>query len=218
MVTDKPKIEESADVTLLEAMKTEDLVEKADSQLALKESDMPTATSAMPPPPSPNVWNEFKTSILNLDADNPIFVLSIDTLVDMDLSTLFPELPLYEAPQPNDADAYIDELEYGRVVPITKFISQKTVIKKKSPPTRKRTAEEAFMNVDEEQDEVPQLPKHDKYDTSQYLSRKSLVATVHYCQFYNRTWILIACFFFSVVCTTQSQGYTCHTTADSTTA
>ncbi|KAI9284069.1 hypothetical protein BC943DRAFT_353222 [Umbelopsis sp. AD052] len=170
METDEPKIEGSADVTLLEALKTEDLTDKGDSLLAVKESDTPTTTSAMPPPPSPNLWNEFKTSILNLDIDNPIFVLPIDTLVDMDLTTLFPELPLYEAPQPNDADAYIDELEYGRVVPITKFISQKTVIKKKLPPTRKRTAEEAFMQMELDQEEVPQLPKHDKYDTAQYLS------------------------------------------------
>lgn len=172
METDDPKIEGSADVTLLEAMKTEDLTDKADSLLAAKESETPTTTSAMPPPPSPNLWNEFKASILNLDVDNPIFVLPIDTLVDMDLSTLFPELPLYEAPQPNDADAYIDELEYGRVVPITRFISKKTVIKKKLPPVRKRTADEAFMQVDDDQEEVAQLPKHEKYDSTQYLSRK----------------------------------------------
>jgi chromatin modification-related protein VID21 len=179
METDELKIEGSADVTLLEAMKTEDLTDKADSLLAVRESDTHTTSSAMPPPPSPNLWNEFKTSILNLDVDNPIFVLPIDTLVDMDLTTLFPELPLYEAPQPNDADAYIDELEYGRVVPITKFISQKTVIKKKSPPTRKRTAEEAFMQEDDDQEDVPQLPKHDKYDTAQYLSRKRYNAHLH---------------------------------------
>jgi hypothetical protein len=180
METDEPVIEGSADVTLLEAMKTEDLTDKADSLLAAKESDTPTTTSAMPPPPSPNLWNEFKTSILNLDVDNPIFVLPIDTLVDMDLSTLFPELPLYEAPQPNDADAYIDELEYGRVVPITKFISKKTVIKKKLPPVRKRTADQAFMQVDDDQEEVAQLPKHDKYDSTQYLSRKRFAISYIY--------------------------------------
>lgn len=175
-MTDELKVEESVDTIMLEAVKSEEKTEKFEAQMTVKENGTTTtmASSVMPPPPSPNVWNEYRASILNLDPDYPIYLLPFDTLGDLEISSLFPELPLYEAPQPNDTDAYIDELEYGRVVPITKFISQKTVIKKKIPPTRKRTAEEAFPDTDEQQEDVPLLPKHDKYDSTQYLSRKIL--------------------------------------------
>jgi len=172
MVTDELKLEESADTTMLEAVKTEEKMEKVDSHLPTKdiETTSTASVSTMPPPPSPNIWNEYKTSILNLDPDNPIFLLPIDTLSDLEISSLFPDLPLYEPPQPNDTDAYIDELEHGRVIPITKFISEKIVIKRKTPPSRKRTSEEAFSDTDEQQEDVPLLPKHDKYDSTQYLS------------------------------------------------
>lgn len=179
MEMDEVKLEESTDSAMLEGEQTEQKIEQLDSQISTQDSQpsAPSASSTMPPPPSPNLWNEFKTAILAMDPDNPIFALPIEGTTDFDLSTLFPELPLYEPPQPNDADAYIDELEYGRVVPVTKFISQKMNIKKKVPPSRKRTAEEAFVDSDILSENVPQLPKHEKYDNTQYLSRMySLIA------------------------------------------
>jgi chromatin modification-related protein VID21 len=181
MEIDEVKMEEPTDSTMLEGVKTEQKTEQLDTQTSSQENQPSalSASSTMPPPPSPNIWNEFKTAILAMDPDNPIYALPIDGTTDFDISSLFPELPLYEPPQPNDADAYIDELEYGRVVPITKFISQKMSIKKKAPPSKKRTAEEAFSDTGSSQEDVPQLPKHEKYDNTQYLSRmyNSLVVT-----------------------------------------
>lgn len=215
MVTDELKLEESADTTMLEAVKTEEKMEKVDSHLPTKdiETTSTASVSTMPPPPSPNIWNEYKTSILNLDPDNPIFLLPIDTLSDLEISSLFPDLPLYEPPQPNDTDAYIDELEHGRVIPITKFISEKIVIKRKTPPSRKRTSEEAFSDTDEQQEDVPLLPKHDKYDSTQYLSRKMKLAIRSAIMVYH----ILTFSPPSIVCTSKSQRHTCHSATHTTT-
>lgn len=86
----------------------------------------------MPPPLSPAVLQKCRPSILDLDPNVTIF--SLDTLEAQlegvhigafDVNALFPDLPLYGPPNPDDNDAYLDEAEHGRVTMISRLMTSK---------------------------------------------------------------------------------------------
>lgn len=86
----------------------------------------------MPPPISPAVIQRCRPSILELDPNATMFSLEIlepyldgTELGSLDINALFPDLPLYDAPNPDDNEPYVDEAEQGRVTMISRLMSSR---------------------------------------------------------------------------------------------
>lgn len=140
-----------------------DSIDESKAMLKLKGkavalSDM----SSMPPPVSPNLIHQYRSTIIDLQADTTVFMLAavVDVTL-LDPQSLFPDLPLYEPPKPEDNDAYWDEVEFSRVVPITKFIARKAV-KREEPvgigKKRRRPEDWDDTYVDAEEDRSREEP------------------------------------------------------------
>lgn len=121
---------------------------------------------------SSQLMQDYRTLIQFLNPDQTIL-----TLLDEqdDILSLFPELLLYTAPDRDSIgnDPYLDEIEYGRIVPF-KLSTQRIVLQKK---TRKRNADGQHtyhIVPDQPEESVKLLPKHERYDTTPQLSRKCI--------------------------------------------
>ncbi|KAF9159697.1 chromatin modification- protein VID21, partial [Actinomortierella ambigua] len=87
----------------------------------------------MPPPISPASIQKCRPVLLGLDPTITVFNLdSLSVLMEensniatLDINLLFPDLPLYGPPSPDDNDPYIDEAEFGRLTMINRLISSK---------------------------------------------------------------------------------------------
>jgi len=125
----------------------------------------------MPPPLAPSVVQSCRPHILELDAR--VTVYSLDTLEPLlggapigtlDLNALFPDLPMYGPPNPDDNDAYVDAAEYGRVTMISKLMASKPPSLDFGPVAsqivyikRKREPLAEMDDFDEEDARVPRL-------------------------------------------------------------
>lgn len=125
----------------------------------------------MPPPLAPAVIQKCRPSILELDTSVTMFSLdNLEALMEgtrigsLDINALFPDLPLYGPPNPDDNDAYLDEAEHGRVTMISRLMSSKPPQLDFSPLAsqvvylkHKRDPTEEMDDFEEEDARVPKI-------------------------------------------------------------
>ncbi|KAF9350215.1 chromatin modification- protein VID21, partial [Mortierella sp. AD094] len=125
----------------------------------------------MPPPIAPAVLQKCRPLILELDTSTTVFSLdSLESLMEgvhlgsFDVGALFPDLPIYGPPNPEDNDAYVDEAEHGRVTMISRLMSSKPPVLEFGPLAsqivyvkRKREPIAEVDGFDEEDARVPRI-------------------------------------------------------------
>ena len=125
---------------------------------------------------SQKILQNYRSKIMELDPNHTIVTLAMEDIGEFDIHSIFPDLLMYEPPNPDYDDPYFDEAEYGRIVAITKLITNKIVLKKRQRLSRKRKIDGEPVLIDEpEQEEenvVKTLPRNERYDTSPLVSRK----------------------------------------------
>ncbi|RUP11987.1 hypothetical protein BC936DRAFT_139874 [Jimgerdemannia flammicorona] len=173
------KLRSQSDNELIDAMAIDGL-EESKTTLKLKgKAVMPSDMLSMPPPVSPNLIHQYRSAIVDLQSDKTIFMLTaMADVMLLDPQSLFPDLPMYEPPKPEDNDAYWDEVEFGRVVPITKFIARKAVRREEpaiAGKKRRRPEDWDDGNMDAEEERlrdepVKPLASFMRYDTAPLIS------------------------------------------------
>lgn len=145
--------------------KMESIVEESTS--------MPTTPPIVPTTLSPTVIQEYRDIFTNFDPNMPIMTLSVEDLGEFDASALFPELLTFGPPDPRFEDTYFNELEYNRITPISKLIAKQITLKAPQRYSRKRDIDgNPIIIYDENKDEIKQLPRHERYDSTPLISRK----------------------------------------------
>jgi len=161
----KPSISETTSITM-ETAETENKALVPKLKESVKEDVM-----IMPPPIAPAILQKLRPSILELDTSATIFNMdSLEALMEgvqigsLDVNSLFPDLPLYGPPNPEDNDAYLDEAEYGRVTMISRLMSSKPPVLEFGPLAsqivyvkRKREPTSAMDDFEEEDIRVPRI-------------------------------------------------------------
>lgn len=141
-------------------------------------SDQPEGSTeaTVPPPTLPHeIVQKYRATIRDLDPNLPIVTLPVEEFGDFDIHSVFPDLLLYEPPNPNYNDPYFDEAEYGRIVAITKLATKKMTFKKNQRLSRKRDIDGMHVVVcddEESKQEVRTLPRNERYDNTPLVSRK----------------------------------------------
>lgn len=142
------------------------------------ESSMPTTPNINAPPSlSADIIQEYRSIVKEFDPNMPILTLTIEDFGEFDASALFPDMLTYEPPNPNYNDMYFNELEYGRVAPITKLISQQLTLKAPQRYSRKRDIDGNPIIYQDEANklDIKLLPRHERYDNTPLISRKSIL-------------------------------------------
>jgi hypothetical protein len=127
---------------------------------------------------SADTIQEYRSTVTNMGLDIPIVTLPVEDFGKCDAGALFPDLLLYEPPNPECNDAYFSELEDGLVVPITNLISHNIILKTPQRLSRKRNADgEPIIIYDEEKDKqaVKPLSRHERYDNTPLVPRKFIL-------------------------------------------
>lgn len=136
-------------------------------------ASMPTTPPVAPATLSPNVIQEYRDLFINFDPNMPIMTLSIEDMGDFDASALFPELLTFGPPDPLFEDTYFNELEYSKITPISKLIAKQITLKAPQRYSRKRDIDgNPIIIYDENRDDIKQLPRHERYDSTPLISRK----------------------------------------------
>lgn len=141
-----------------------------------EESSMPSTPTLAATSLSSEIIQEYRNIIKDYDPNMPILTLSVETFGELDASALFPDVLTYEPPNPSFNDVYFDELEYGKVTPISKLIAQRIALKAPRRYNRKRDINgNPIIYPDESKTykpEIKQLPRHERYDPAPLISRK----------------------------------------------
>lgn len=133
--------ETEQDIVLKEVEEEEEPASVLKSDVEMTEPAKPDETLLKPaliddeededdePAISTQVIEEYRQMIEGLDCIQPVFTILDDS---HDLKSLFPELVLYTAPDPEciGNDPYFDEAEYSRIAPF-KFSASKIVFSRK---------------------------------------------------------------------------------------
>lgn len=140
-----------------------------------EEESKADAAAAAPVDLSQKILQNYRSKIMELDPNHTIVTLAMEDIGEFDIHSIFPDLLMYEPPNPDYDDPYFDEAEYGRIVAITKLITNKIVLKKRQRLSRKRKIDGEPVLVEEpeqEEESVKTLPRNERYDTSPLVSRK----------------------------------------------
>lgn len=124
---------------------------------------------------SQKILQNYRSKVMELDPNHTIVTLAMEDIGDFDIHSIFPDLLMYEPPNPDYDDPYFDEAEYGRIVAITKLMTNKIVLKKRQRLSRKRKINGEPVLIDEpeqEEESIKTLPRNERYDTSPLVSRK----------------------------------------------
>jgi chromatin modification-related protein VID21 len=153
-------------------------VESADKMDTIDDSSsMPTTPNMATASLSSHIIQEYRTIMKNFDPQMPIMTLSPEEFGEFDANALFPDLLTYEPPNPNFHDVYFNELEYGKVTPISNLITEQ--ISLKTPPrySRKRDINGHPIKIvdDDSKNDIKPLPRLERYDTTPLVSRKSFL-------------------------------------------
>lgn len=154
----------------IEANSTFNSIDTAD------ESSMPSTPKLTVESLSSEVIQQYRSIIKDLDPNMPILTLSIENFGEFDANALFPDVLTYEPPNPVFNDTYFDELEYGKITPISKLALQHITLKAPQRLNRKRDINgNPIIYYDETKSHKPkikQLPRHERYDPTPLISRK----------------------------------------------
>jgi hypothetical protein len=141
------------------------------------EPSMPTTPREASPIASlsTHIIQEYRDMIKHMDPNMPIMSLNVDKMGDFDASALFPDLLMFEAPQPQYNDLYLNEAEYSRITPITKLITQQITLKIPQQYSRKRDIDGNLIQFHDnhQKDQIKPLPRLERYDSTFNISRKS---------------------------------------------
>lgn len=182
----------------------ETIVSEKSETINEESTSMPTTPDIVPATLSPDVVQEYRNIIKNFDPNMPIMTLSIEDLGEFDASALFPELLTYGPPDSLFEDTYFNELEYNRITPISKLISKQITLKAPQRYSRKRDIDgNPIIIYDENQDEIKQLPRHERYDPTPLISRK-------FVKHYNLKHVLTMNFY-SFICAKKTSRFACST-------
>ncbi|KAI9310322.1 hypothetical protein BX666DRAFT_1280241 [Dichotomocladium elegans] len=121
----------------------------------------------------------YRSAILALDPNIPIFSFPLEG-PPLDINILFPDLLAFEPPNPVHDDVYFNELEYGRINPISSLSTKKMILKKSGIRSaaaaipylsRKRKIDGEQINIcpfmdQDNQRLAPRLPRNERYDMS----------------------------------------------------
>jgi hypothetical protein len=166
-----------------EPLKTDAMMGASNPTLDLMTDKLDTADESYSMPTTPNltttslsshIIQEYRTIMKDFDPLMPIMTLSIEEFGELDASTLFPDLLTYEPPNPNFHDVYFNELEYGKVTPISKLITKQVSLKAPLRYSRKRDINGHPIKIVDDQckDDIKSLPRHERYSTTAVVSRK----------------------------------------------
>lgn len=140
------------------------------------ESSMPTTPNFNTESLSSDIIQEYRNIMKDFDPNMSILTLSVEDFGEFDAGSLFPDILTYEPPNPNFNDLYFNELEYGKIVPLTKLIAQQITLKAPKRYSRKRTIDGHPIIYDDEvkdyKSEIKTLPRHERYDPTPLISRK----------------------------------------------
>lgn len=140
------------------------------------ESSMPTTPNFTAASLSTEIIQEYRNIIKDFDPNMPIITLSIEDFGEFNASALFPDMLTYEPPNPNFDDTYFNEIEYGKITPISKLSCQRVTLKTPRRYSRKRTIDgNPIMYNEDSKDynsEIKMLPRHERYDSTPLISRK----------------------------------------------
>lgn len=137
-------------------------------------SSMPSTPNLTTTSLSSHIIQEYRTLMKKIDPQMPIMTLPIEEFGEIGAGALFPDLLTYEPPNPNFQHVYFNELEYGKVTPVSKLTT--THVSLKEPPrySRKRDINGNPIQIvdDGYKDDIKPLPRHERYDTTPLVSRK----------------------------------------------
>lgn len=169
-----------------------------------QEEELTEAVAASTLPPE--VIQSYRASIRDLDPNIPIFTLRMEDMGDFDIHALFPDLLTYEPPNPSFNDPYFDELEYGRIVPISRLLSRRITFARPRQHSRKRKIDGQVVSIQDEtdvNDVAPLLPRNERYDNTQLIPRKSLYMRITFAKE-----VLDLICHTSTVCSEKDKGFT----------
>ncbi|KAI8089856.1 uncharacterized protein BX664DRAFT_315017 [Halteromyces radiatus] len=141
----------------------------------LSPSTVDDASSKTPSSPSLSAATiqQYRSLIRDLNPDIPLITLPVQEFGDLDAHALFPDLLLYEPPNPNYDDPYFDEIEFSRIVPFSALMSRKIELVSRSHVTQsKRTidGEPIVSPYDPKVKKIKTLPQHNRFDTTPLIS------------------------------------------------
>ncbi|KAL1920114.1 uncharacterized protein VTP21DRAFT_1260 [Calcarisporiella thermophila] len=104
---------------------------------------------------APELLQQLSSALLELGPIDNIFCFTGLEDSGFDPQLVFPEMSLYQPPTPDDNDAYIDEIEQFRVVPLSQLMTKKPILKRKRPVYRSAADAETDSDTDFEEPVSP---------------------------------------------------------------
>lgn len=156
---------------------------KSDPMMGVNEEQLEPSLPTTPKESSPvatlsnHIIQEYRNIIKNMDPNIPILSFSDDRMSEFDATALFPDLLTYEPPQPHYNDLYLNELEFAKVTPISKLLTQQVTLKTPQRYSHKRDIDGNLINYPENTDnlknQIKPLPRLERYDSTNHISRKT---------------------------------------------
>ncbi|OZJ02938.1 hypothetical protein BZG36_04554 [Bifiguratus adelaidae] len=124
-------------------------------------------------------YQHYRPAILETDVTSSIFLLFDlgEYSHSVVVQSLFPDLPLYEPPNPETDDPFVDEYEQAKIIAISKFMAKKGVLRPEPSLPRKRRRDETDETEDyfeaeraQEKTRVRLLAGMSRYDNAPLIS------------------------------------------------